>query len=236
MKTGIQAILFDKDGTLLDFDATWTPAYRSAALFAAGSDTLADRLLSATGMDPVTGKSAAGSLLAAGNTREIAEAWIDLGCAHRLEQLTLQLDRIFISAMREAVPIAGVPEMLERLEKLGFGLGVASSDSEPSIRAFLEGAGLTARFSFVTGYDTGFGPKPEPGMVLGFAEAIALDPARIAVIGDNTHDLEMARAAGAGMAIGVLTGTSRKQDLEALSDTVLESAADLPDYLAHANR
>ena len=64
----ITAILFDKDGTLLDFDATWAPAYRETSLHAARGDrALADRLLEQTGMDLVTGKSAAGSLLAAGN-------------------------------------------------------------------------------------------------------------------------------------------------------------------------
>ena len=48
------------------------------------------------------------------------------------------------------------------------------------------------------------------------------------MIGDNPHDLEMARSAGAGAAIGVLTGNSSRQELAPLADAVLDSMCDLP--------
>ncbi|TYC65154.1 HAD family hydrolase [Stappia sp. BW2] len=236
MKNGtgnISAILFDKDGTLLDFDATWEPAYRETSLFAARGDrTLADRLLEETGMDLASGKSAAGSLLAAGNSAEIAAAWIACGADFQEGALTADLDRVFVGCMHDAATLPGIPAAVETLSETGFTLGVASSDSEAAIRAFLAGTGLAPRFAFVTGYDTGFGPKPKPGMVHGFAEATSLVPDRIAVVGDNTHDMEMARSAGAGLCIGVLTGTSARHDLNALADVVLDSVADLPAYLA----
>lgn len=231
-KTGIQAILFDKDGTLLDFDATWGPVYRQAARIAARnvpSDT--ERFLLVSGLDPATGKPAAGSLLAAGNTEEIAGAWVAGGADFKLEDLTARLDRLFIDRMHDSEPLPGIREAVDALLARDFTLGVASSDSEAAIRAFLAGTGLEPRFSFVTGYDTGHGPKPEPGMVHGFAAAIGLPVSKIAVIGDNMHDIDMARAAGAGLTIGVLTGTSSRKDLEPHADAVLESAADLPAFL-----
>lgn len=230
----ISAILFDKDGTLLDFDATWAPAYRETSLHAArGDQALADKLLEQSGMDLTTGKSAAGSLLAAGNSAEIAAAWIACGADFEEGVLTAELDRVFISCMHDAATLPGIPEAVETLSATGFTLGVASSDSEAAIRAFLAGTRLAPRFAFVTGYDTGFGPKPEPGMVHGFAEAAGLAADRIAVVGDNTHDLEMAHAAGAGLCIGVLTGTSARRDLEHLADAILDSVADLPAYLTN---
>ncbi|WP_163413809.1 HAD family hydrolase, partial [Escherichia coli] len=54
----------------------------------------------------------------------------------------------------------------------------------------------------------------------------------IAMVGDNGHDLEMAHAAGAGLAVGVLSGNSTLDDLASLSDAILGSIADLPDFLA----
>jgi phosphoglycolate phosphatase len=51
------------------------------------------------------------------------------------------------------------------------------------------------------------------------------------VIGDNPHDLEMARSARAGAAIGVLSGNSGMDDLAPLADVVLDSVCDLPDWL-----
>jgi len=231
-KTDIQAILFDKDGTLLDFDATWGPVYRQAASIAARNDASdTERFLLASGLDPATGKPAAGSLLAAGNTEEIAEAWIAGGADFKLDDLTARLDRLFIDRMHDSEPLPGIREAVDVLRARNYTLGVASSDSEAAIRAFLAGTGLAPRFSFVTGYDTGHGPKPEPGMVHGFAAAIDLPASSIAVIGDNMHDIDMARSAGAGLTIGVLTGTSRREDLEPHADAVLESAADLPAFL-----
>ena len=61
-----------------------------------------------------------------------------------------------------------------------------------------------------------------------------LRPAEVAVVGDNRHDLEMARAGGAGLAIAVLSGTGTRQTLEPLADVVLRSVADLPAWLAGA--
>jgi phosphoglycolate phosphatase len=53
----------------------------------------------------------------------------------------------------------------------------------------------------------------------------------IAVIGDNAHDLEMARSAGAGAAIGVLSGNSRAADLAPFADAILEGVGELSGWL-----
>jgi phosphoglycolate phosphatase len=53
----------------------------------------------------------------------------------------------------------------------------------------------------------------------------------VAVVGDNRHDLEMARSAGAGLAIGVMSGGSAPEDFGSLADAVLASIAELPDFL-----
>ena len=51
--SAIRAILFDKDGTIIDYWKTWVPINREVALFAAGGDPLlADELLCAGGHDP----------------------------------------------------------------------------------------------------------------------------------------------------------------------------------------
>jgi phosphoglycolate phosphatase len=64
-------------------------------------------------------------------------------------------------------------------------------------------------------------------MVHGFCVRTGLDPAEVAVVGDNGHDLEMGQRAGAGLLIGVLTGTGERTDLTKLADHVLDSIQDL---------
>ncbi|WP_298957134.1 HAD family hydrolase [uncultured Methylobacterium sp.] len=227
------AVLFDKDGTLLDYRRTWEPINREAATLAAGGDpVLARRLLAAGGMDPDSGETAGDSVLAAGSTDEIARAWIAAGAAFAPEALTRALDDLFTRRAADAVPAADLDALFGALAGAGLVIGVASSDGEAAVRAMLRRFGLDGVVAFVAGYDSGHGTKPGPGMLLAFARATGLSPSRIAVVGDNLHDIAMARAGGAGLAVGVLTGTGRRASLAAAADHCLGSVADLVGLLA----
>jgi phosphoglycolate phosphatase len=65
-------------------------------------------------------------------------------------------------------------------------------------------------------------------MALAFCAAMGLTPAEVAVVGDAVHDLAMAQAAGVGLTVGVLSGTSRREHLAALADILIDSVAELP--------
>lgn len=224
----IAGILFDKDGTLLDYDESWAPVNRQLALMAADGDTvLADRLLSACGMDPESGYVVPDSLLAAGNSREIAEGLASAGSPFDAETLAERLDHIFASASDMSVPVTDLAVLFERLTGLGFRLGIASSDNERSIRNIVRRFGLESFVEFVAGYDSGHGVKPEPGMVLAFCRATGLEPYQVAVVGDNNHDLHMGRNAGAGLTVAVLTGTGSRLTLEPASDFCLNDITEL---------
>ena len=72
----IRGILFDKDGTVIDYWRTWVPINREVALYAArGDKALADELLRLGGHDPATDRVTPGSPLAAGDFLDIAEAF-----------------------------------------------------------------------------------------------------------------------------------------------------------------
>lgn len=220
----ITGILFDKDGTLLDFDKTWEPVNRRASLFAAmGDEVLADRLMVICGMDPLTGKVSSGSLFAAASTSEIAAAMANAGAPFEADELTGHLDRFYVEGAATAIPVTDLAVLFERLKRRGLHLGIASSDNEASIRAIAERLGIMRYLDFIAGYDSGHGLKPNPGMIDGFARSQGIDHAEIAMVGDNTHDLHMARNAKAGLAIGVLTGTSGEEALQPYADYVLPS-------------
>jgi phosphoglycolate phosphatase len=228
----ITAILFDKDGTLLDFDRSWEPVNRRAALFAAaGDEVLADRLMVICGMDPLTGKVSSGSLFAAAAPSEIAAAMSNAGALFDEDELTEHLDRFFVEGAANAVAVTDLAALFARLKARGLHLGIASSDNEASIRAVAERMGLMPYLDFIAGYDSGHGTKPDPGMIEAFAASQGIALSDIAMVGDNTHDLHMARNANAGLAIGVLTGTSGREALEPDADHVLDSIEDLESLL-----
>ena len=231
----IKAILFDKDGTLIDFHASWPPLYRALARELADDDLSADALLRAGGMDPASGTVAAGSVLAAGNTLDIAKLWFPGLSGGEFGAMVDRIDAKFAeNAARHSVPVAALAETLDTLAGLGLVMGVATSDGTAAACATVQALGLQHRLPHVFGYDSVARPKPAPDMVHAFAAAIGVRPEDIVVVGDNTHDLSMARAAGAGAAVGVLTGTGRAEDLLPLSDVVLDSIVDLPDWLSRA--
>jgi phosphoglycolate phosphatase len=228
----VKGILFDKDGTLLDYDESWLPVNRDLARIASEGDLeLADRLLLACGMDPLTGHIVPDSLLAAGNTRQISEGLIAAGSKLDVIELTIKLDELFSHAADFSVAVTDLAAFFGRLHGRGFRLGVASSDNERSIRQTAQRFGFAPFIDYVAGYDSGFGTKPEPGMVLGFCAATGLDPSEVAVVGDNNHDLHMGRNAKVGVTVAVLTGTGSRESLAAASDYCLNDITELEGLL-----
>jgi len=229
----IRGVLFDKDGTLLDYGATWMPANKAAALAAARGDvTLAERLLIAGGYDPVRERINANQVLAAGTNPEIAEAWRAHVPDWDLADLTGLLDQVFqAESAVSAAPVTDLAPLFQRLRGRGLKLGVATSDSRRGVEVTLAPFAALDLLDFISGYDSGHGSKPDPEIVYGFCTATGLSVAEVAVVGDNLHDLHMGRSAGAGLVIGVLTGTGEHADLSAHADHVLESIVELEDLL-----
>lgn len=220
----IDGILFDKDGTLLDYAASWTPINARAAAIAARQDpALAIRLLAAGGADPSGGAVHADSLLAAANTAEIAAAWVQAGAPWQAAALTAELDALFQAASLTVVEATPLAPLFARLKARGLRLGIASSDSGAAIRATARRFGIETHLDYIAGYDSGHGVKPGPGMVHGFCAATALTPSQVAVVGDNRHDMEMGRAAGAALCVGVLTGTGTRTTLAGFADLCIDS-------------
>lgn len=227
----IRGILLDKDGTILDYWRTWTPVNREAALYAARGDALlAAELLRLGGQDPDTDRITPGAPLAAGDFLDIAEAFAAHPDVAPADELVAGIARIFVEGgARSTALIEGAEAALLELRRRGFRLGIATNDSHAGTEASLAPHGLLPRFDFLAGADSGYGSKPGPGMVLAFCAALGLAPAEVAVVGDAVHDLAMGRAAGAGLTVGVLSGTSGREDLVGLADVLVESIATLPD-------
>lgn len=228
-RPALAGVLFDKDGTLVDFDRTWLPIIHRATAHAAGGDAgLTARLLALGGLDTATGKTRADSLFAASNTVEIVDAFIAAGAPQERRRLAETFDAIFAEASREAVPIGDTRSVFLALRARGIKIGIASSDNAASIGVTVDVLGVADLVDFIAGYDSGHGAKPDPGMVQAFCHAIGATPRAVAMVGDNRHDMAMAAAAGCGLKIAVLSGTGSRETLADHADICMKSIAELP--------
>ncbi len=227
----IRGILLDKDGTLIDCDLTWAPILRLLAEEMKPPGQV-DDLVDGAGLDPATGRLRAGSTWAAGSTIDLVRLWWPEADKAAVDALRHRIDGICADhSPRTSVPLIDLAEFMEMIAARGLEAGIATNDSTASVKAFLEAQGLADRIAHVIGYDSVATPKPAPDMVHRFCEMAGLTPVEIAVVGDNTHDLEMGRAAGAGAVLGVLSGNGSRADLEPLADAILDSVADLAAWL-----
>jgi len=89
----------------------------------------------------------------------------------------------------------GVTESLHELHEAGFLLAVATGKSRNGLDRALKATGLHQYFHATRCADEGFS-KPHPGMLQRLLEETNVEVERALMIGDTTHDMEMARAAG----------------------------------------
>jgi phosphoglycolate phosphatase len=225
----IDAILFDKDGTLFDFRQSW--GRWSASLLAHLTDDPAEqhRLGTVMGYDLATQDFAPDSPVIAATPSEIAA----ILAPHypRMTADRLEIEMNLLAAQAQMTPAVPLGPLLQDLRMRGLKLGVATNDVEAAAHAHLATAGVSAFFERVIGCDSGFGSKPQPGMLLAFANHIGTAPHRIAMVGDSRHDLSAARAAGM-CAVGVLTGVALRAELAPHADVVLPDIGHLPHWLA----
>jgi phosphoglycolate phosphatase len=230
---GIDLVVFDKDGTLVDFHAMWGGWARDLGgrLDGATRRPVSGDVFAAIGYDPTSGRVRAGAPLAIATMAEIQEVvaavvrrWCpNVAAARRaVEAAWFEPDPV-----ATAVPLADLGGLFAALRGDGRTIAVATTDDRVPTEATLRGLGLRGDVSAIACGDDGVGVKPDPAMLLAVCATVGIPPDRTAMVGDTPADLAMGRAAGAGRVVGVLSGVGGRADLEPLADAVLDSIGEL---------
>ncbi|HRQ24547.1 MAG TPA: HAD family hydrolase [Anaerolineales bacterium] len=236
------AIIFDKDGTLIDFDAMWGGwalilAENLTAL--CGADMRAV-LCEAMGYDLEKRKVLADGKLAATPMHLLYDLTVDVviakGFAKETAQQLVEEAWVIPEPVELAKPFTDMEGLFHHLHRQGIKLALATTDDRAPTQAMLDAFDVGDYIETMVCSDDGIPAKPAPDMVLTICQRLGVDPAHVMVIGDTTADLKMARAAGAGLVVGVLCGVSSAKDLIPHADILIESVDELHTYsLVHAN-
>lgn len=230
---GIDLVVFDKDGTLIGFDAMWRDWANELGdrLSRAVGRDVRPRLNEMLGFDAVTGAVTPHGGLAAtpmARLREMTQAVLGAG-GSSVADATEAVDQAWHAPDPETLahPLADLRSLLEDLRSGGRRVAIATSDDREPTERTLVALGLADLVDATVCADDGVPVKPAPDMVLWVCAAVGVDPVRTAVVGDSPADLQMGRAAGAGLVVGVLTGVGGQADLEPLADLVIASVEQL---------
>jgi len=229
MRNMIKGLLFDKDGTLFDFNATWGKWCAEFITEMSGGDAgIISDLSAALEYDFPNKVFLPQSLVITDSMDVIIRATHSVLSDRKYQDI---FDYALESgATAKLFPVVPLPALFAQFRQNGLKLGIATNDNEMPAKAHLITAGIPDAFDFVAGCDTGFGAKPAPEMLLAFCDATGLRPDEVAMIGDSNHDLRAGRAAGM-LTIGVLTGPATAKDLQPLADVILADIGEIPTWL-----
>jgi phosphoglycolate phosphatase len=230
---GIELVVFDKDGTLIEFHRMWRAWVDALGtrIERAIRQPFRDALFGLMGVDPVSGAVHAHGLLAATPMARLHElvvqAVVDEGVAPPAARLAVRAAWHAPDPVDLAIPTTDLAVLLDGLAGRGVRAAVATSDDRAPTERTLRALGIAHRVAAVACADDGHAVKPAPDSVLRISAELGVPVGRILVVGDAPADLRMGRAAGVRRVVGVLTGVGDEAALAPLADLVLPSIADL---------
>ncbi|MEM9542458.1 MAG: HAD family hydrolase [Cyanobacteria bacterium P01_E01_bin.42] len=218
----IEAIFFDKDGTLEDSSNFLRElAQKRSRLIDAKIPGIGDPLLMAFGIDEnrldPEGMTAVGSrrdnqIAAAAYIAETGRSWHE---ALEIARFAFEEASQVVRRIPENSPLfEGSLAVLQALSGTGLKLGILSADSTQGVKNFIDRTNIAPYIQLPQGVDPDGPNKPEPKLFLDACRRLGSQPERTLMVGDSALDFEMARNAGAAGVIGIRWGNANASVLK----------------------
>ncbi|NRF91684.1 HAD family hydrolase [Paenibacillus frigoriresistens] len=217
----VKGILFDKDGTLLEFISLWghwsESLYRhySNKVLAAGSTGVIDLIsvlwgtvhdanghISDYSRNGPLAMGSIGDLLAilAWQGYRLGFPWSE---SMRFARESKRLADEEMELVRPAYPLPGVMDFLKQCQDQGIPIGIVTADETAEAEKHMQWMGIRQLFKVIIGNDQVTQGKPFPEMVHKACLELGIAPNQVALIGDTNSDMQMGKSAGVAFAIGL---------------------------------
>ena len=224
----VKGIIFDKDGTLMEYEAFWVKIAQEAVvdtLDKIGVDiSLIEDILTASGYDGST--VAIDGVMCCGTYAEFADMMWDVLCSKGVsvdkDTLKTQIEKSYYASFSkgEVIPVCdNLRNVLENIKSKRIKIALVTNDSTKGTEHCLKLLGIANVFDRIYA-DDGVSPtKPDPYRAHQFCMEESISPEEIIVVGDTVADMLFAQNAGA-TPIGVAKSDYNKRILEQFADVI----------------
>lgn len=230
-----QAIIFDKDGTLIDFDhmwGTWTLQLAERLETVTGLNAR-EALCESYGFDMARRKILLDGKLTCTPMWRLREMMVEVATSLGLseESARYAVDEAWFvpDPVTLAKPFTDIHKLFTNIQNRGIRIAIATTDDRRPTEAMLQAFGVSHLVDTMVCADDGIKAKPAPDMVTTVCARLKVDPRKAIVIGDTVADMSMARSAGAGCVIGVLCGVGLLEHLTPLADILIDTVDTMQD-------
>jgi phosphoglycolate phosphatase len=230
----VEAIIFDKDGTLIDVHHYWSSMLEIRAGFIVDKYNLNDKvkfeLMDAMGVDIKSGKIKTDGPVGIKPRSFIVSVAVEVLNSNNISISNADIESIFLEVDRKTsdniLPLLkllpDVGRLLENLKQCGVTIMLATTDMTSRARLAMKALSIEHFFSEIIGGDAVEFSKPSPDLALNIIERSKVNQDKTVVIGDHPVDIEMGLNAGITTNIGVLTGLSNQAVFDDFVCTVVK--------------
>ena len=237
--TDVEAVIFDKDGTLIDVHHYWASMLKIRAKLIVNKYKLdgnvKNELMNVMGIDTETSKIKPDGPVGIKPRSFIVSVatevlnYYNVNAAHNdVEDMFLEADKKTSKNMLPLLKLLpGVNSLLSSLKKNNVKMFIASTDLSSRSRGAMEALNIDGYFSDIIGGDSVKNTKPSPDLALKIINRFNFDSNKVVVIGDHPVDILMGNTASVGLSVGVLTGLSEEATFKGLDCHLASNLTDI---------
>lgn len=230
-------VVFDKDGTLIDFNLMWGGWVESQAWRVEMTTGLPvrEKLFDAMGYDWIRRSIRSKGALCCTPMGELyklaAKVLVGEGMAAEAAEDVIRQCWRMPDPVATSRPLADLAGLFRTIKSMDMKIAVCTTDDRQATVDTLKHLQLDHMVDALACGDDGLPAKPHAEQIWTLCQQLGVQPHNTIMVGDTHTDMMLGRNAGVGLSVGVLGGASSLEDLAPDADVLVPSVDKLPKIL-----